>query len=210
MEDRDHNERLLKIYKGNLKVLLERKAQLGLDVPLSLENEIKAAQEQIAVYEPLVPSPKTQEAAQKVSGEIDLTTIFIQGTQIAAEQARQAIQNQDILQQNKEIIGQQAVDTLWRHQTKEVIHEVVAEVAAAKVEVANAKVIADERYEQEQVVRVQRQQEHDDRFTLMELAIMEVQTEIASLVSRTTFNRILLVVLILVGIVVLYYLRVSR
>ncbi len=192
MEDREHNARLLKIHRRNLEVLLERKAQFGLEVPLSLENQIKAEQDSIALYEPLVPSTKAQEVAQTVSGGIDLTTLYIQGTQIASEQARQSEQNKDIVAQNKEIIDQQAVDTLWRLQTKEVIHEVVQRQASVEK-------VSDERYGKEQTVRTQRQQETDERFSMIEQALEAIQEQVGLFVHWVNWIRRLLVALIIVA-----------
>lgn len=127
-EDREQAKRLLKIYKGNLRQLLEQKAKLGgIDIPVALENQIDETRAQIAMYEPLAPTQRTQQSAQNVSSSIDLTAIYIQGTQLAAEQARQA-------DQNRQIIDQQARDSLWRMQTKQVVDELVLQVSASEKE----------------------------------------------------------------------------
>jgi hypothetical protein len=62
--------------------------------------------------------------------------LYLQGTQIntrmtqAEAQARGDWEKQ--AEQNKQIIDQQARDTLWRMQTKQVIDEVVAQVVASE------------------------------------------------------------------------------
>lgn len=185
-EERAHNERLLGIHRGNLQGLLERKAKYGLEVPLWLENQIKAEQEAIALYEPLAPSQKQKEVAE--SKDISLTTIYIQGTQMAAEQARQA-------GQNKEIIEQQARDALWRFQAKEVIEEVVARVTAAET-------VAQQRYDTELEIRNERQQEHDERMTLIEQALDTIQGQVAPLAERVNWIQWLIVGLVILGLVI--------
>jgi hypothetical protein len=166
-EEREHNARMLRTYRANLQRALEKKAGFGgLNVPTWLENEIAEARTQVAYYEPLVPPPKQQDTAEKVSGSIDLTTLYTQGAQIAAEQARQA-------DQNKDIIEQQVRDALWRLQAKEVIDEVVERVGA----LANLA-------EHEQKIRIQRQQEHDERMTTGEIAQAEIRDLVDALAKR--------------------------
>lgn len=189
-EERAHHENLLKIHRRNLQGLLERKAKYGFEAPMWLENQIKAEQEAIAVHEPLAPSQKVKEVAE--GKEIDLTTLFIQSTQIAAEQARQSIQN-------KEIIEQQARDALWRLQAKEVIDEVV-------IRQSSAETLAQERYDQEQEVRKERQQEHDERMTGMDTAIAEIKEQVQWIMGRNGFNRGLLMALNILALAILVYL----
>lgn len=125
-EERASIERRLKTHRSNLASLLEKKAKFGaLETPIWLENQIAEEQANIALYEPLVPSSKAQAVVQNVSGGIDLTTLFVQGTQLNAQIMLQA-------EQNKQIIEQQARDALWRMQAKEVIDEVVAQVHASE------------------------------------------------------------------------------
>lgn len=170
-EERANAERLLKIYRGNLQRLLEQKAKFGgVEVPIWLENQIDETRAQIAFYEPLAPPQKALTTANAVSGSIDLTILYIQGTQIAAEQARQA-------DQNKEIIEQQARDALWRLQAKEVIDEVVLRVATAET-------VSQERYDDELAIRSERQQEHDERMTAMELVQSETRDLVGALARR--------------------------
>lgn len=195
-EERANNERLLRIYRRNLQRLLEQKATYGIgNTPIALENQIDETRAQIALYEPLAPTQSALNTAQSISPSIDLTTLYIQGTQIAAEQARQA-------DQNKAIIEQQVRDALWRLQAKEVIEEVVQRVAAAET-------VSQTRYDQELMIRKDRQQETDERHTLIELALDTIGPQVTMLSRRVSWVRwIAIAVLIVVVVALIFALRV--
>lgn len=174
-EEREHNARMLETHRGNLRKLLEQKAKFGgIEVPLWLENQIAEQRTQIAFYEPLAPPQKQADTAERVSGSIDLTTLYMQGAQIAAEQARQA-------DQNKEIIEQQARDALWRIGAKEVIDEVVQRFVAMDTRVSENEAEQNWRYEQEQIVRKQRQTENDERQTGVEQSIDSLSSRLSGM-----------------------------
>jgi hypothetical protein len=135
-EEVEHAQRLIGIHKRNLEKLEEKKALLAGDLNISIDNQIAQEQADIAALLPLItppPSKKVQEFVTSTSGgppgEIDLMMLYLQGTQIntrmtqAEAQARGDWEKQ--AEQNKQIIDQQARDTLWRMQTKQVIDEVV-------------------------------------------------------------------------------------
>jgi hypothetical protein len=141
-EEKAHAQRLIEIHRRNLERLEEKKATFGIDVPQWVENQIDEERANIAALEPLVkvqPSQKVQEFVKSTaSGEIDMTMLFMQGVQINARmtQAEQEAKEYRERQadQTTQIIAQQARDSLWRMQTKQVIDEVVAQVAASEKE----------------------------------------------------------------------------
>jgi len=144
-EDRQHAARLLTIHKRNLEKLEEKKALLAGELNIALDNQIAQEQADIEALRPLAtppPSKPIQELVTRTSGgppgEIDLMMLFMQGTQIntrmtqAEQEAKEYREKQ--AEQTTQIIEQQARDSLWRMQTKQVIDEVVAQVAASERE----------------------------------------------------------------------------
>lgn len=123
--ERQHAARLLKIHKRNLSRLEEKKALLGGEMDLSVENQIDEERANIAALEPIAnpppqPSPKIQEfVKQTTPGEIDLMMLYLQGTQI---NSRVTVQEE----QTKRIVEEQSRASMWRMQTGEVIETLVA------------------------------------------------------------------------------------
>jgi hypothetical protein len=144
-EERQHAARLLQIHKRNLEKLEEKKALLAGELNLALDNQIAQEQADIEALRPLAtppPSKTIQELVTSASGgppgEIDLMMLFMQGTQInsrmtqAEQDAKEHREKQ--AEQTTQIIDQQARDALWRMQTKQVVDELVVQVAASEKE----------------------------------------------------------------------------
>lgn len=128
-EETQHAQRLLKIHSRNLRRLEEKKARLGGDTDLAMENQIDEERANIAALEPIanpppLPSPKIQEfVKQTTPGEIDMTMLFMQGVQINARVSKQEDQNQLIIEE-------QSRARLSRLDIKDVVDGLVVRFAA--------------------------------------------------------------------------------
>jgi hypothetical protein len=130
-EEQQHAARLLKIHKRNLERLEEKKAKLGTDLDLGLENQIEEEKANIAALEPIAnppvkPSPKIEAfVKQTTPGEIDLLMLYIQGTQLNQRMTKAE-------EQNQHIIEEQSRASIDRMQTKEDISTLMSQVSASE------------------------------------------------------------------------------
>lgn len=112
-EDRAQAAARLKIHKRNLNRLELRKASLGGSVDIATENQIDQEKANIAALEPIAnpppaPSPEIQEfVKQTTPGDIDLTMLFIQGTQVNARVTK-------IEEKVETVVQAQSAAQLWR------------------------------------------------------------------------------------------------
>jgi hypothetical protein len=135
-EERQHAQRLLKIHRRNLERLEVRRAEIGGETNLALDNQIDEERANIAALEPLTkppPSPKVQEFVSSASGgEIDLAMLFIQGTQINARVTQVEQQNVEQSKQNQAILEEQGLSRISRMHLKEAVDDLVTRFSASE------------------------------------------------------------------------------
>lgn len=180
--DEDEVRFLLELRETTQRTLRELKLQraaFGLGVPSHITLGIKQAEKDIALLDAKLQTVQPSQAVADAVGPIDTQAL--------------------LLDHRLKQLGEKVSDALTQVTGK--VGEISEQVVQLAGQVTEHKAIADERYEHEQTVRVQRQEEHDQRLTIIETGLDTNAEQIVRLSVRINWVRWLLVGAIVLAVV---------